>query len=116
LLAASQTNPPAQSSLVEHWLTHAPNAGSHAKGAQSNAVTLCDGHATPAFAQNAGPTPVDVPVHRGAAHSLPVVAPMHVPSPPHVPMHERAGPHSWRRSMPIGSTVHVPIDEGSAHE
>jgi hypothetical protein len=116
LLAVSQTKPFAQSFELAQVVRHAPNAGSQMNGEQSKGTASLALHFAPGDAQYAGPAPVDAVTQRLRAHIVPVPAPMHEPSPPHVPRQVSAGPHSFFRSTPIGSTVHLPGFDSSAHE
>lgn len=56
------------------------------------------------------------PVHTGRVHSAPAVTSTHSPSAPQVLEQVPAWPQSPRRSTPSGMGVHLPGDEGSAHE
>jgi hypothetical protein len=47
---------------------------------------------------------------------VPLPEPMHSEPPPQVPRQLSAGPHSFFRSTPMGSTVHLPGLVMSAHE
>jgi len=116
LLPTSHTKPFAQSDDAVQSVRHAPNAGSHRNGEQSNGTASPVGHFAPGAEQYAGPAPVVALVHRLRPHIVPVPAPMHCPLPSQVPRQVLAGPQSLRRSTPIGSTVHLPGFESSAHD
>jgi hypothetical protein len=94
LLSTSHTDPFAHSALDAQVVLHAPNAGSHTYGAQSNGVASSVGHASPAPAHAAAPTPVVVDVQRLGAHCVPFEPPMHAPSGPHVDRQLDPEPHS----------------------
>jgi hypothetical protein len=112
----SQTKPFAQSEDDAHWLRHAPNAGSQRYGAQSKGTDSLTGHVAPGAVQYAGPTPCVGPTQRLRPHIVPAPAPMHAPPGPHVPRQVLAGPHSFFRSTPVGSSVHLPGLVRSPHE
>lgn len=99
-----------------HELRHAPTGAKQAYGPQSNDVVASSGHVGSRVTQMPGPIPLERPVHWLGAHCAPARAATHSPFPLHVPRHVSLGPHSFRRSMPSGSTAQIPGEVGSAHE